>query len=104
MANVTLTGTVDRIFFEGKGLSVVEKRTNKGVDFTEFYTVWFTTAPAVREGDTVAVSGLLGKKIDTYTDKEGNPKQKFVLVVNNAQLQGAPNSVASVVPAADLPF
>jgi hypothetical protein len=85
MAQVTFTGIVDRIFFDGKGLSVIESRTNKGTTFTEAYTCWFQVAPAVKEGDTLTISGLLGKKIDTYTDKEGNEKQKFVLVVNNAQ-------------------
>jgi hypothetical protein len=100
MAQVSVTGTVDRIFFDGKGLSVIESRTNKGTTFTEAYTCWFQAAPAVREGDTVAVNGLLGKKIDTYTDKEGNPKQKFVLVVNNAQLAGA----TPAAPVDDLPF
>jgi hypothetical protein len=100
MAQVSVTGTVDRIFFDGKGVSVVEKRSSKGVDFVEAYTCWFTTPPVLREGDTVNVSGLLSKKIDSYLDKEGNSKQKFVLVINNTQLAGA----TPVAPVDDLPF
>ena len=86
MANVTITGTIDRVFFEGKGLAITEVTTIKGQDFKETYTCWFAEAPAVSLGDTVTVTGKLGKKIEAYTSKTGEARQSFNLIVNLSQL------------------
>ena len=86
MANITLTGTVDRVFFDGKGLAITEVTHVKGHDFKETYTCWFAEAPAVSLGDTVTVSGKLGKKIEAYTSKTGEARQSFNLIVNLSQV------------------
>ena len=87
MANVTITGTIDRVFFEGTGLAITEVTTIKGQDFKETYTCWFAEAPAVTLGDTVTVNGKLGKKIEAYTSKTGEARQSFNLVINLSKVE-----------------
>lgn len=87
MATVYVSGTVDRIFFDGRGVSVVEVSTIKGEVRKTYWTCWFDEAPVVQLGDTVKVSGLFGDKIEDYTDKQGVDRRKVVRSLNKAKLE-----------------
>ena len=105
MAEVTIKGAVDRVFYDNKGFNVVEKFKTKTGEGSQRYTIWFTAPQTVAVGDVISVTGLLGNKIAEFTGNDGNQKQIVELSVNNAVLAGQAIPTPSVpVAPLDLPF
>ena len=106
MAEVTIkNATVDRVFYDNKALSIVEKFKTKTGEGSQRYTIWFTAPHAIAVGDVVSVTGLLGNKIAEFMGNDGNQKQIVELSVNNAVLAGQAISAPPAPPALeDLPF
>jgi len=105
MAEVTIKGAVDRVFYDNKGFNVVEKFKTKTGEGSQRYTIWFTEPQTVAVGDVITVKGLLGNKIAEFTGNDGNQKQIVELSVNNAVLAGQAIATPSEpVAPLDLPF
>ena len=107
MAEVSIKGTVDRVFFDNKGFNVVEKfKTKTGEERSRRFTAWFTSPQTISAGDFVSIKGLLDSKIAEFTGKDGQQKQIVELSVNNAVLsgQGIPTPSAPFEPVEELPF
>ena len=104
MAEVTIKGTVDRVFFDNKGFNVVEKfKTKTGDERSRRFTAWFTSPQTISAGDSVTIKGLLDAKIAEFTGNDGNQKQIVELSINNSVLGDGAVS-ATVVPAEEMPF
>lgn len=85
MAIVNLKdATVQRIFFEGKGIALYESFKSQGQDRKSYYTAWFDQAPGFTEGQMVSVSGLLSVKLREY-DKDGQTRQTVDVSLNKAR-------------------
>ena len=86
MATVEIeNATVERII-DGYGFkAVVEVPLKSGETKKERYTVW-TKAP-VREGDTVTIKGLLGVKMEEFTNQSGELIRYAAVNVNNALME-----------------
>ena len=95
MATVTIkSATVARII-EGYGFSVAETfKKRDGTQGTSYYTVWSDAKVSV--GDTVSVSGLLGVKLEEYTNDAGEFKQSASASINNPEVR--------VIKSDDAPF
>jgi len=104
MAEVSIKGTVDRVFFDNKGFNVVEKfKTKTGEERSRRFTAWFTSPQTISAGDFVSIKGLLDSKIAEFTGKDGLQKQIVELSVNNAVLgEGVVSPV--IVVDEELPF
>ena len=75
MAVIEVTGTVARIFFNGKGVSIAEPyKTATGETKSRKYTAWFTSPVDFREGITGTFKGTLSAKIELWTNADGSPK------------------------------
>lgn len=109
MAILKVTGTVKRIFFNGKGVEIVEKFVGKDkAEKTRSYTAWFEKAPNFELGDVTTISGMHSAVIKLWTNPDGSPKldnfgkqgQSVDVSLNNAQV--VKSVVAPVVD--DSPF
>ncbi len=87
MATVTIkSATVARII-EGYGFSVAETfKKRDGSEGKSYYTIW-TDAKFLAVGDKISVSGLLGVKVDEYTNRDGELKQIAAVSINNAEVK-----------------
>lgn len=102
--------TVQRVFFNGKGVALYESYESRGERRKSYYTAWFETAPNVSEGDVLAnVSGLLQVKEREY-EKDGQTRRTIDVSLNSAHI-GSDNSPvqaatewATVAPDDELPF
>ena len=74
--------TVQRVFFDGKGVALYESFEQR----KSYYTAWFETAPNVKEGDTLNVSGLLQVKEREY-EKDGVKKRSIDVALNSARIE-----------------
>lgn len=118
MGEVLVSGVVGRIFFDGKGASVEERYKSKnGDDRVQRWSCWFQTPHGLNVGDAVLVRGLLGAKVEEYTNNQGELKRYVGLSINNAvaspddlKPKSAAQAVAAWEPApafvddGDLPF
>jgi hypothetical protein len=87
MASIKVRGTISRVFYEGKGLEVVEAyETKSGETINKRYTVWLKQPTTLEPGDTVQVEGLYSSEIDNWTNKEGEAKQSIKVSINNPQV------------------
>lgn len=95
MAILTIrNATVQRIFFDGKGVALTESYTSRGEERKSYYTAWFDAAPNVNVGDILpTVTGLLQVKEREY-EKEGQTKRAIDVSLNSARIEG----VAAVQP------
>ena len=99
MAFITATGTITRVFFEGKGAELTETFEKRdGSEGKKRYTLWFKEPHGLREGDTGSYRGALSVDVDEWTDKEGTIRHTAKVSVNGAQ-QNAPG--AAPYPAND---
>jgi hypothetical protein len=90
MASIKVKGTISRVFYEGKGLEVVEAyETKSGETINKRYTVWLKQPGLFDVGDVVAVEGLYSSEIDNWTNKEGEAKQSIKVSINNPQVTPA---------------
>ena len=74
MPQITVSGTVHMIAWEGKRVSVWENIHANGKDFSRLWTCWFPAATELQEQDFSEISGELSTKIGSYTTKAGEPK------------------------------
>lgn len=106
MAQITVTGTATRIFFNGKGVQIAEPfKTQTGEVKTRKYTAWFTQPVDFREGAFGTFTGSHSAKIEKWVDADGNPKldqtgqpgQSVVVALNDTVFvadQTVPNTPA----------
>ena len=96
MASIKVKGTISRVFYEGKGLEVVEAyETKSGETINKRFTVWLKQPGLFDVGDVVAVEGLYSAEIDNWTNKEGEAKQSIKVSINNPYI--TPGNPADVV-------
>ena len=100
MAIVNLrNATVQRIFFDGKGVALYESFESRGEQRKSYYTAWFDKAPVIKEGDTLNVSGLLQVKEREY-EKEGETRRSIDVSLNSARIEtGKAEQAAPAAPA-----
>lgn len=86
MATVEIeNATVERII-DGYGFkATVEVPLKSGETKKERYTVW--TKTEVREGDIVTIKGLLGVKMEEFTNQNGELVRYAAVHVNNALIE-----------------
>ena len=90
MASIKVKGTISRVFYEGKGLEVVETfDTKAGETITKRYTVWLKAPGLFDVGDEVSVEGLYSSEIDNWTNKEGEARQSVKVSINNPSVTPA---------------
>ena len=81
--------TVSRVNRTGNGVKVLEESTSNGKTYKTYFSVWFTEAHGLSEGDKISLSGFLGAKIgEPWTDRDGNERTSVELSVNNPRLSG----------------
>ena len=91
--------TVQRVFFDGKGVALYESFESRGEQRKSYYTAWFDTAPNVKEGDVLAsVSGLLQVKEREY-EKDGVTKRSIDVALNSARIGNQKDAPAESAPA-----
>lgn len=107
MAMVTVIGTVEKVFFDGRGIALAETFTTKdGHTKQARYTAWFEQAPGLNVGDVGQFSGLLSTVIEDWTnpdgtaklDNQGNPGRSVKVSLNRARYT-ADKSAAAAAPA-----
>lgn len=83
MATITIENAEVVRIIPKYGFTVVEKvQLRNGDDIDKYYTVW--TKETAEVGERVTVEGELGVKLDEYTDRNNETKQKIAVNVNNA--------------------
>jgi hypothetical protein len=84
MAIIKVKGAISRVFYEGKGIELVESFQSKaGETINKRYTVWLAQPTTFEVGDTLQVEGLYSSEIDNWTNKEGEAKQSIKVSINN---------------------
>ena len=89
MPQITVSGSVHMIAWEGKRVSIWENIHTNGKDFSRLWTCWFDAPTMLQEQDFAEISGELSTKIGEYTPK-GSSETKRVVEhhIQNAQLKG----------------
>jgi hypothetical protein len=88
MASIEVKGKIGRIFYENKGLEIIETYTNKaGKEVNAYFTVWLKTPTVLAVGDEVKVKGLYSHEISEW-DSEGETKRKVKVSINNPLVTG----------------
>lgn len=83
MASIEVKGKIGRIFYENKGLEIVETYTTKaGKEVNAYFTVWLKTPSVLSVGDEVKVKGLYSHEISEW-DNEGETKRKVKVSINS---------------------
>jgi hypothetical protein len=83
MASIEVKGKIGRIFYENKGLEIVETYTNKaGKEVNAYFTVWLKTPTMLSVGEEVKVKGLYSHEISEW-DSDGETKRKVKVSINN---------------------
>jgi hypothetical protein len=96
MASIKVKGTISRVFYEGKGIELVEAYTTKaGETINKRYTVWLKTPTTWDVGEELQVEGLYSAEIDNWTNKEGEAKQSIKVSINNPYI--TPSDPAQIV-------
>ena len=102
MAFVTVEATVERVFFDGKGIGLTETYTTKdGETRTNRFTAWFDEAPGLTENVTGVFSGILSTKIDEYTTKDGEQKTVVAVSLNKAKVKVGAGHSMPVAPVSE---
>ena len=92
MAIIKISGTVDRIFQDGKCVKVTETSTKGDKTYTDRYTAWFEQSPGLTEGQQVNISGFLSvKQGKPWEDRDGNQRTSIDVNVNRARVDGDQN-------------
>lgn len=89
MAFITVEATVERVFFDGKGVALVEEyQTKDGETRSNRFTAWFTEAPGLEVGSVGVFSGTHSAKVEEYESKvDGSMKQVVAVSINNAKVK-----------------
>lgn len=88
MAITHIKGTVNRVFYQGKGAEVVEKFNVKGQPISKYWTVWFDEPHGLSEGDEVDVSGLHGDELNEW-EKEGETRRNVKRSISKARIKAS---------------
>jgi hypothetical protein len=87
MATIEVNGRINRLFYENKGVEVVEAyKTKSGDEKERRYTVWLNTPTQMQIGDEVQVKGLFSAEVDEWTGKDGQPRHSVKTSINNPLL------------------
>jgi hypothetical protein len=95
MAIIKVKGAISRVFYEGKGIELVESFQSKaGETIEKRYTVWLTQPTSFEVGDTLQVEGLFNAQIEKWVNQDGTPKlnqngepgQTLKLIINNPKI------------------
>lgn len=108
MAIINVRGTVNRVFFNGKGAELVEKFDIKGKPVQKYWTAWFDAPHGLTEGQEAEVSGMHSDEINEW-EKDGEQRRNVKRSINKARVNGAPATptgpaVDSWQPNSDVPF
>lgn len=93
MATIEIENAKVSRLIPGYGFEVTETRLVKGEEYKSYYTIW-NKEVSVEVGDIVTVQGDFSAKVDSYTGKDNQPRNKVSVSVNNAE----------VMTSEDLPF
>lgn len=110
MATITITGSVTRIFYEGRGVEVTEFFKGRDGEMQQRkYTAWFEEAVTFDVGAEGSFTGLLATKLESFTNDRGESIQ-YVKVSANGATYTAKTAAPTTTPAAaqppldDMPF
>jgi len=80
MPQITISGDVNLIGWEGKRISVWEKYQALGKTYSRLWTVWFETSQSMnlQEQDWVTITGELSTKVGAYTPKDSTEEKVVV--------------------------
>lgn len=87
MSFISVEATVERVFFDGKGIALVEEYTSNGEIRQNRFTAWFDEAPGLQVGQTGAFTGIHSVKIEEWTTDEGETKRKAAVSINKAKVK-----------------
>jgi hypothetical protein len=87
MAITNIRGTVNRVFYNGKGAEVVETFTAGGKEISKRWACWFQEPHGLGEGEVVEVSGLHSDEVDEWTDKEQQTRHSVKRSLNKARIR-----------------
>lgn len=89
MAFAIVNGEVNRVFYDGKGISIKETfQKRDGTEGAAYYTAFFEEDPGIAEGATGKFSGNLSAKAREY-ESNGETKLSADIVLNNARFEPA---------------
>ena len=86
---------VSRLNNSGNGFTVLEENVSGGKTYKQYYKVWPKEAHGLHEGDVVSLSGFLGAKVNTWTDKDQAERHSVELSVNSPRIEGGSPAVES---------
>jgi hypothetical protein len=87
MAIIKISGTVDKIFQDGRCVKVTESHEKDGKTYTDRFTAWFEQSPGLTEGDRVNISGFFSvKQGKPWTDRDNNERTSIDVNVNRARV------------------
>jgi len=87
MAFVAVKGEVNRVFYNGLGVSVKESFTRRdGSEGAAYFTAWFDQDPGLAEGASGEFSGVLSVKLSEY-EKDGERVTGYDVNINNAKFK-----------------
>ena len=90
MAYMIVDGEVANVFYDGKGIGVVEKFTKRdGTEGQTRYTAWFEEAPGLDVGAKGTFKGNVSARVREWTDNDGNPRQSADVSINNAKFEAS---------------
>lgn len=101
MAKITVNGAVGRIFYENKGVEVIESyKSQSGELKTRKYTAWFDQPQNLSQGQSGVFEGNLSATIEAWKNPDGTPKldntgkpgQSIKLSINGATFTGETRS------------
>lgn len=95
MAFISVEGEVNRVFYNGLGISVKETFTRRdGEPGASYYTAWFEKDPGLSEGDRGKFSGLFVVRKSEY-EKDGEMKVGIDVSINNTRFEPSGDSGGS---------
>lgn len=87
MAYVIAEGTVQRTFFEGKGLAFKESFTKRdGTEGASYYTAFFQEPHGLAEGDSATFKGNISVSLRSY-EKDGETRYSADATINNTKAE-----------------
>lgn len=114
MPLIEVTGTVDRLVWEGKAIRFWEQYVGfNGDTKNRIWTAWFDSSMSsrVQEGDNIVIKGDLTTKVGEWMPKDATePRQIVEHSLNNCQLIEVTAATPKTAPAAsqavpeDAPF
>lgn len=87
MAITYVNGRVNRVFYNGLGVSIKETFTRRdGSEGAAYFTAFFEEDPNLSEGDSGEFSGLLSVRSREY-EKDGEIRHSADAVLNSARFK-----------------